>query len=152
MHPLQVKKVPLDWCDACRALWFDRGELALALGVHGAPAMTREQPASRCPACRGLLWFSKVDGSDVLACVDCAGCFVTEAALKKRGAVPTSGVEATFLCGRCGDRYRLREGTVATRDFECARCTPPKREPAEEPRGPVEDVLGRVVELVRRWL
>jgi Zn-finger nucleic acid-binding protein len=149
MQPLTVRRVPVDWCTHCRALWFDRGELARALGIEGAPAITREQPAARCPACRGLLWFSTVAGSDVLACVDCAGCFVTEAALRRRGAVPPSGVEGTFVCASCGDGYALAEGRVTGKGLECARCAPAPVEPAAE-RSTLQELLEGLVALVRR--
>ncbi|MEW5739397.1 MAG: zf-TFIIB domain-containing protein [Myxococcota bacterium] len=151
MQPLWVKKVPLDWCGACRALWFDRGELAEALGVDGAPVMTREQPAARCPACRGLLWFSRVDGSDVLACVDCAGSFVTEAALMRRGAVPASGVQGAFVCARCGDRFPLDEGAPMEEGLACRRCAPVTVTPVESASS-LEELLERALDFVRRWL
>jgi len=149
MHPLALRRVPVDWCTACRALWFDRGELALALGLTGTPAMTREQPAARCPACRGLLWFSDVQGSDVLACVDCGGCFVSEAVLRRRGAVPAAGVDGSFTCATCGDDYPLSAGGPTPKGLECHRCTPPPKAPPPA-RSPLEELLEGLVAFARR--
>lgn len=146
MHPLKVKKVEVDWCGACRALWFDRGELAQALGVHGAPALTREVAAAPCPACPGLLWFSRVDETALLACVDCAGAFVSEAALQKRGAVPPAGVDGRFTCARCGDGYPVREGRALAEGLVCQRCAPPP------PEAPAQDTALDLLERLAAFL
>lgn len=146
MQKLLLARVEVDWCASCRALWFDRGELVSALGITGAPAMTREQPACRCPACRrGMLWFSRIDGSEVLACVDCAGCFVSEQVLQRRGAVPPSGLVAEFVCAVCGDSYQVASAHETKDGLACSRCVPP--EPPAPPA--VDGLLARIIAMLR---
>lgn len=122
MQPLAVRRVPLDWCPGCRSIWFDRSELAFAFGLDDAPEVTREQPASRCPACTGLLWFSRLRETNVLACAACGGCFASEAELRK--SVGARLQEARFTCTVCGDGYPLAEAKVTGQGLACHRCAP----------------------------
>lgn len=163
MQPLRIKRAEVDWCSACRSLWFDRDELQRALGIAGAPVITREHPAAWCPACgagsgprtpagppvrRSALWFSRIDGTDVLACIDCAGSFVSERALGRRPSSAFAGLDATFVCWRCGDAYPLASALAGAGGLHCARCAP---EPPSDPQpSRLESALASVVELLRR--
>ena len=56
---VEYDEIELDWCPSCEGLWFDRGEMELAVTRMGPaglgltferPAQTSEQPL-RCPLC-----------------------------------------------------------------------------------------------------
>lgn len=143
LQPVFAEKVELDWCNPCRAIWFDRGELAAALQLDGETEVTRDHPMADCPACRrGMLWTARIAGTKVLACLDCAGCFVTEAELVRRRA--TTPLAAEFICGTCGDRYDLEQATATGATLVCRRCAPPK---APEPQPEIPSLLGRIVKM-----
>lgn len=146
MQRVFIKEVELDWCGACRGLWFDRGELRAALKMDGEVHVTRDHPASRCPKCslrQGELWTSTISGTVVMACLACAGCFVLESALQRRslqrGALPLS-----FVCSRCGDRYALKEVRQSAGALWCERCAPARVEPPPRP-----DLFRRLISLLR---
>lgn len=145
MQALSVRKVPLDWCVACHSIWFDRDELACAFDLDGVPEITRDRPAMRCPACPGMLWFSKLRESNFTACAACGGCFVSESALRK--STGNRLAEARFRCAVCGDGYPIADARPTAQGLACTRCTPtvpapPK--PGAEPSsvGPVDVAVG----------
>lgn len=145
MQPVFAGRVELDWCGACRGFWFDRGELAEALKIEGEIEVTRDQPASHCPACRRggrLLWTATIGGVNAMACLECAGSFVMESALKRRRAAKVP-FAVRFQCAKCGDRYALEQVREAKGRLWCARCAP---SPVEKPR--VETFLGRLARLL----
>lgn len=119
--------VELDWCSACRGFWFDRGELALALGIDGEIEVTRDQPASDCPSCQrrgasgGVLWTSTIGGVKTMACLACGGSFMLEASLARRRRAP---VKARFICTKCGDKYPLDDARLSGGTLRCSRCAP----------------------------
>lgn len=146
LAPLRLGQVEVDWCPACRAVWFDRGELAAAFELDGAVELTRQQPACACPACprgrRSELWFSRLDQVPLLACLTCGGAFVTEAALKAGPRPHRWTLQATFRCAGCADRYPLSKlGGVDP--LTCARCQ------AERPitEAPPPDLWSRLLSL-----
>lgn len=55
MFVIEYDDIELDYCQQCRGVWFDRGELDLLLGEDAAlrvePART-EESLRRCPLCR----------------------------------------------------------------------------------------------------
>lgn len=65
MLVVEYQKIELDYCDNCKGVWFDSGELELMLGSVGMPetksmleGLLNSPPASvvekkrRCPICR----------------------------------------------------------------------------------------------------
>lgn len=144
MQPVFAQQVELDWCSGCRAIWFDRGELAAALQLDGETEVTRDVPMAGCPVCRrGMLWTARIAGTKVLACLDCAGCYVTEAELVRRRA--TTPLAAEFICGQCKDRYELEQATATRTMLVCRRCAPPK---PVEPQPELPSLLGRIVKML----
>jgi Zn-finger nucleic acid-binding protein len=142
MQPLFVDRVELERCLRCKATWFDGGELERVSGKQSAPSMKRPQPACRCPACPGDLWFASLRHCDVLACVGCGGCFVTDAQLQRAGTGrPASAprLAMQFICVRCKDRYAISTGQRVATGLACQRCAPhlppPPPEPSPSPGG-----------------
>lgn len=149
--PMQLvfaDKVELDWCGSCRGFWFDRGELAAALKIEGEIEVTRDQPASHCPACKGkrsqLLWTATIGGVRAMACLECAGSFVTESALKGRRSAKVPFV-VRFVCVTCGDRYGLGQVREVKGALWCSRCAPPPPN-VEKPK--VETFIGRIARML----
>jgi len=141
-------RIELDRCLDCEATWFDRGELARVSGAGGAPAMTREQPVGRCPGCGGLLWSARVEGCELLSCIDCAGCFVTDNQLRRviRHARRQPGTPLLqFVCVGCKDRYDFEKAERVATGVACVRCAAnlphwvppsPRMEPSAERAAP----------------
>jgi hypothetical protein len=142
--------VELDWCGKCRGFWFDRGELAETLELEGEVEVTRDHPASDCPACRkrgAVLWTSTLDRTAVMACLECGGCFVLESALRKR-RLSRAPFTAGFVCTRCRDRYELEQVHLRDGKLWCARCAP-----ADAPAAPREEAGFRgALERLARFL
>ena len=127
-------RIELDRCLDCEATWFDRDELGHLAGARGAPVMTREQPVGRCPGCGGLLWSARVEGCELLACIDCAGCIVTDNQLRRVLREPrlqSGPPQLQFVCVGCKDRYAFEKAQRVTTGLACVRCaaTLPRWEP-----------------------
>lgn len=144
MQVLFHERIELDRCLDCEATWFDGGELARVSGARGAPVITREQPAGRCPGCGGLLWSARVGDCALLSCIACAGCFVTDNQLRRAFPDPRHRPGPPllqFVCVGCKDRYAFEKAERVTSGLACARCAanlprweppPPRMEPSVE--------------------
>ncbi|MCP3098082.1 zf-TFIIB domain-containing protein [Myxococcus sp. K15C18031901] len=143
LQPLLADRVLLDRCFACKAMWFDAGELGLVAGTQGTPEMTREQPAAKCPACAGMLWFARLGACELLACIECGGNSVSDAQFARatqEGAARKALPRLEFVCVGCKDRYPLTQCQRVVPGLACARCAerfPPAPAPCHRER-PVE--------------
>ncbi|QSQ19114.1 zf-TFIIB domain-containing protein [Pyxidicoccus parkwayensis] len=125
MQVLLHGRIELDRCLDCEATWFDRDELAPLAGASGAPALTRDQPVGRCPGCGGLLWSARVEGCELLACITCAGCIVSDNQLRRvrEGRRLQPGTpRLQFVCVGCKDRYAFEKAERVTTGLACAHC------------------------------
>ncbi|MCE9669692.1 zf-TFIIB domain-containing protein [Myxococcus stipitatus] len=125
MQPLFADRVPLDRCFACKAMWFDAGELGVVAGSQGTLEMTREQPAARCPGCQGMLWFARLGACELLACIDCGGNYVADAQFARatrEGAARKELPRLEFVCVGCKDRYALTQCQRVAPGLACGRC------------------------------
>lgn len=91
MSSFEHQGVTLDLCPACKGLWFDRGELAKALGGQppelGPPASLELESARRhCPRCESGLGERRLKadaGLRVDVCVRCEGLFLERGELER---------------------------------------------------------------------
>ncbi|WP_164000696.1 zf-TFIIB domain-containing protein [Pyxidicoccus caerfyrddinensis] len=155
-QPLQVLfhgRLELDRCLSCEATWVDRDELAPVSGARGAPELTRDHPVGRCPGCAGLLWSARVDGLELLSCITCAGCFVTDNQLRRAQREPQRrpGTQSLqFVCVGCKDRYPFEKATRVTTGLACAHCAeslprwqpPPPPVQSSAPGAPLPGAMG----------
>lgn len=107
MIVVEREGIELDYCPACRGVWFDGGEVRLlekALGL--SPALSSAQPAAPgsssersrpCPRCRGAL--EKVRTGEVLIdrCPQGDGYWFDAGELGKCLAAKAAGPEVRFL-------------------------------------------------------
>lgn len=148
MQPLFVDRVELDRCLRCKATWFDGGELERVSGKQGTPTMSRPQAACRCPACAGDLWFASLRHCDVLACVGCGGCLITDAQLHRADTRrPTSAPRPAmqFICVGCKDRYAITTSQRVATGLACKRCAPSLPPAPPEPTPAEGDTVGEVM-------
>jgi Zn-finger nucleic acid-binding protein len=77
MFVVEYKKIELDYCDNCKGVWFDSGELELLLGSIGMPetksmleGLLKSPPPStpekkrKCPICRRTMNKVNIGGPD----------------------------------------------------------------------------------------
>lgn len=155
LQPLYADHIELDRCFACAATWFDPGEFERVSGERGAPVMTREHPACGCPGCGEHLWFARIKDCDVLACVDCGGCFVTDVQARRAtvdSPAPRRQWTMQFVCVGCKDRYALSEHQQVAAGLACARCAerlpavPPPKQGGKTNAAPVSSSTNSVLD------
>src|SRR5262245_42272801 len=67
------KRVWLDRCPKCRAIWFDAGEPEEAAGRDLHLAISANETAAQCPACQVPLLEATLANAEAKACARCRG-------------------------------------------------------------------------------
>lgn len=138
LQPLYADHIELDRCFTCAATWFDPGEFERVSGKRGALVMTREHPACDCPGCGEHLWFARIKDCDVLACVNCGGCFVTDVQARRATvnmSTPRRQWAMQFVCVGCEDRYAFSERKRVAAGLACTRCAEDRPAPPPPEQG-----------------
>jgi len=73
MMVIEYEKIELDYCDSCRGVWLDEGELDLLFGNHqithgfltsGNPAKAQGETSRLCPICDTVMKKAVTGGSE----------------------------------------------------------------------------------------
>lgn len=115
---IEREAIELDWCDACRGVWFDAGELGLlAERLHALPdpaalggvaASPSTEKLRRCPRCRRKMDKRRIGGDKTVLIDRCP----------KHGAWFDAGELGIFLQGLApGDEAERRVHAFLGRIF-----------------------------------
>ena len=73
-HPYEG--LTLDWCPACRGLYFDAGELSDAAGVVLPEMITLRSSDRRCAGCGSPFLVARMGTVEIDRCGRCGGCYL----------------------------------------------------------------------------
>jgi Zn-finger nucleic acid-binding protein len=127
MKDVHSKRVWLDRCPKCRAIWFDAGEADETAGKTLHLEIAANETQSQCPACRVPLNEATLAMAAALACTRCRGVHLKAEALPavsfkdaRDDEEPTLKPPALFECVICKRTFSLDQGDGVT----CYGCAP----------------------------
>ena len=125
MKDAHSKRVWLDRCPKCRAIWFDAGEAEETAGRDLHLDISSAEVSARCPVCKVPLCEATLAHAKSLACARCRGVHLAVAELPAVSFTddldePTLRPPALFECHICRRTFSLDQGDGVT----CNACAP----------------------------
>lgn len=126
MKDAHSKRVWLDRCPKCRAIWFDAGEPEATAGKDLHLAISASETDAQCPVCRVPLHEATLAHAKALACTRCRGVHLAVSELPAVSFTddddnePTLKPPALFECVICARTFSLDQGDGVT----CYGCAP----------------------------
>jgi Zn-finger nucleic acid-binding protein len=127
MKDAHSKRVWLDRCPQCKAIWFDAGEPEATAGRDIRLEISTNETQSQCPVCVQPLCDATLASAPALGCTRCRGvhlAFKSLVAVSFREAddddEPTLRPPPLFECVICKRTYSLDQGDGVT----CRACSP----------------------------
>jgi Zn-finger nucleic acid-binding protein len=126
MKDAHSRRVWLDRCPKCRAIWFDAGEPEATAGHDLQLEISAVETAAPCPVCAVPLHEAKLAKAPALACSRCRGVHVKLESLPavsfhdRSDDEPTLRPPPMFECVICKRTFSLDQGDGVT----CRSCAP----------------------------
>ncbi|MBK7860719.1 MAG: zf-TFIIB domain-containing protein [Archangiaceae bacterium] len=137
MKDAHSRRVWLDRCPKCKAVWFDAGEAEATSGTDLHLELSAAELQAQCPVCRVPLYEAKLTHAEAAACVRCRGVHLKAEALPAVSFQELGADEATlkpppmFECVICHRTFSLDQGDGVT----CGACAPSKTVTGEHVEG-----------------